>query len=441
MAYIKRKQNGSYLITVSCGRDSQDKKITRSTTFKPELLTAKGNPKTEKTLEKEVAAFAADFEKKVLTGAYTEGSVLSFEKFSQRYFKEYASIFQAPRTLQSTKAAIKIFITDFGYMHLEALTPLFLQTYTNNLYKQKKAAGAPGTLSHGTVKRRMAVLSAMLSQAVRWNLIASNPMDRVQLKQMNIEPQEEKLRYFTQEQAEIFLSILDNPLVYQYSERHRSDISGSVYSVSGYTSEHEIPLQMKLFFYLAMFSGARRGELIALKWSDINFESATLNIFKSSYAAGGEMITKTTKTKGSIRTITLPSVVIDLAKEWKNEQSNYRKIIGTKWIGENYVFIQWNGRQMHIDTPHKVFKRIVKNYNENKPTADPELPNIPLHGLRHTAATLLISQGVDIRTVAGRLGHSATSTTLNIYAHALNELDRAASNTLETILIQPQKHQ
>lgn len=439
MAYIKRKQNGSYLITVSCGRDSQDKKITRSTTFKPELYTAKGNLKTEKTIEKEVQQFAADFEKKVLSGAYTEGTTLTFEKFSQRYLQEYAEQFQAPRTLQSTRAAIKIFVADFGYMHLEALTPFFLQTYTNNQYKTNKAPGGSGTLSHGTVKRRMAVLSAMLSQAVRWNLIASNPMDRVQLKQTNIEPQEEKLRYFTQEQAEIFLSILDNPLVYQYSARHRLDDSGNVYSVTGYTSEHEIPLQMKLFFYLAMFSGARRGELIALKWSDFNFESATLNIFKSSYAADGEMITKTTKTKGSIRTITLPSVVLDLAKEWKDQQYEYRKVIGTKWSGEDFVFIQWDGRQMHIDSPHKVFKRIIRNYNANKPAADPELPEIPLHGLRHTAATLLISQGVDIRTVAGRLGHSATSTTLNVYAHALNELDRTASNTLETLLTKQKK--
>lgn len=442
MAYIKRKQNGSYLVTVSCGRDSQDKKITRSTTFKPELLTAKGNPKTEKTLEKEVAAFAADFEKKVLTGAYTEGSVLSFEKFSQRYLEEYASIFQAPRTLQSTKAALKIFVTDFGYMHLEALTPLFLQTYTNNLYKQKKATGAPGTLSHGTIKRRMAVLSAMLSQAVRWNLIASNPMDRVQLKQLDIEPQEEKIRYFTQEEAKIFLTAIDDYLTaHEYATRHRIDNSGNVYPVNAYVLEHEVPLQMKLFFYLAMFSGARRGELIALEWTDFNFETAALNIYKSSYAADGEMITKTTKTKGSIRTITLPLSVIDLAKEWKAKQIERKTRVESQWVGKNYVFTQWNGRQMHIDSPYKVFKRIIQNYNDTKPSEAPKLPQIPLHGLRHTAATLLISQGIDIRTVAGRLGHSATSTTLNVYAHALNELDRAASNTLETILIQPQKHQ
>lgn len=72
MAYIRKKKDNAYLITVSCGRDSTGKKITRSVTFRPELLTAKGNQKSETAIQKEVHAYAADFEKKVLTGHYTE---------------------------------------------------------------------------------------------------------------------------------------------------------------------------------------------------------------------------------------------------------------------------------------------------------------------------------------------------------------------------------
>ena len=91
-AYIKKKKNGSYLITVSCRHDSQDKKITRSTTFRPELFTAKGHPKTENTILKEVTAFAASFEKKVLAGDYTDGASMTFEEYSHRYLEEYAQI-------------------------------------------------------------------------------------------------------------------------------------------------------------------------------------------------------------------------------------------------------------------------------------------------------------------------------------------------------------
>lgn len=439
MAYIKQKPNGSYLITVSCGRDSQDKKITRSTTYRPELFTSKGHPKAEKTIEKEVAAFAAEFEKKVLTGSYTEGNTLTFEKFTERYLKEYAEHFQAPRTLESTKSILKLFVADFGYMTLESLNPLFLQEYMNNLQHTKKAAGKPGTLSHGTIKRRAAVLSAALSQAVRWNLLSANPMERVQIRQPNRAPVEEKVQCFTQEQAEAFLNALDNPLLYQFSARKRADSSGKIYSVQEYQSEHSVHMQIKLFFYLAMFSGCRRGELIALTWSDIDFAESTISITKSTCSVKGGTITKSTKTKGSVRTIALPSVVINLAKRWKTEQKRYRLSIGSKWEGEDYVFIQWNGRQMDLGTPYQAFHRIINNYNQNRKKDAPELPLIPLHGLRHTAATLLISQGVDIRTVSGRLGHSNTSTTLNIYAHALKELDKTASDKLESLLIKTAK--
>ena len=82
-------------------------------------------------------AFAADFEKKILTGAYTEGSSLTFEKYAAKYLAEYAELYQAPKTLESTRSYIKLFVHDFGYMTLESLNPLFLQEYVNNMQIQK----------------------------------------------------------------------------------------------------------------------------------------------------------------------------------------------------------------------------------------------------------------------------------------------------------------
>ena len=80
---------------------------------------------------------------------------------------------------------------------------------------------------------------------------------------------------------------------------------------------------------------------------------------------------------------------------------------------------------MGLDTPYQAFHRIIRNYNATRQPDAPELPLIPLHGLRHTAATLLIAYGTDVRTVAGRLGHSNTSTTLNIYAEYLQSSSTA----------------
>ena len=89
---------------------------------------------------------------------------------------------------------------------------------------------------------------------------------------------------------------------------------------------------------------------------------------------------------------------------------------------------------MGLDTPYQAFHRIIIHYNATRQPDEVELPLIPLHGLRHTAATLLIANSVDVCTVSGRLGHANTSTTLNIYSHALEEFDRKAAEVLEQVL-------
>ena len=96
---------------------------------------------------------------------------------------------------------------------------------------------------------------------------------------------------------------------------------------------------------------------------------------------------------------------------------------------------KWETSIGGLDTPYKAFHRILKHYNATRQQDEPALPLIPFHGLRHTAATLLIANGVNIRTVSGRLGHTNTSTTLNIYSHALEEFDRKASDVLADTLM------
>lgn len=434
MAYIRQLKNGSFSITVSCGRDRNEKKITRSTTFWPELTTAKGNPKTERTIEKEVKAFADDFEKKVLSGEYTTGSVLTFESYSQKYLLEYAELVQADTTLENTKAAINLFNASFGYMTLESLNPLFLQEYANKLLKEKNSKDETRTLSPNTVKRKLAVLSSMLSQAVRWNLIKSNPMERVQIMKKNSTLSEEKSTCFNLEEAEVFIQLLDSPLLYQYKNRQRKNKDGKVIQISGYSSEHQIHFQLKLFLTLAIFTGCRRGEMLALTWDDIDFKNSSIKITKSVSRVKGKVIIKTPKNKNSVRKLAIPSFIIDLFKKWKMEQKYYQISLGSEWKGDNHIFIRWDGSLMGLETPRNAFHRLIRNYNVNRPVGAIKLPIIPLHGLRHTSATLLLSQGIDIKTVSERLGHANASTTLNVYAHALEELDRAASNKLENIL-------
>lgn len=144
-------------------------------------------------------------------------------------------------------------------------------------------------------------------------------------------------------------------------------------------------------------------------------------------------ITKSPKNKTSIRKIAVPEIVILFLKQYQKEQYKLKLSLRSYWQGENYVFIQDNGKQMHPSTPYKVFKSILRRHNKNTADNALKLPDIPLHGLRHTSATLLISQNIDVRTVSNRLGHAQTSTTMNIYAHQLKKMDETAADTIENL--------
>ena len=191
---------------------------------------------------------------------------------------------------------------------------------------------------------------------------------------------------------------------------------------------------MGLGIYISLSTGLRIGEICALKWSDIDFVHASVSVNKSTARVGHEQITKSPKTKKSNREIVLPGHLMDMLKKYRTEQAKYRLSIGDQWQGDDYLFIQQNGKQMDLSTPYHVFKKVIKNYNKTVKQKELLLPDIPLHGLRHTSATLLISQNVDVRTVSNRLGHAQTSTTMNIYAHQLEKMDEMAAGVLESLL-------
>jgi integrase len=107
---------------------------------------------------------------------------------------------------------------------------------------------------------------------------------------------------------------------------------------------------------------------------------------------------------------------------WKTSE---RLKVGDKWVDNDRLFTQWNGKPMHPDSLTGWFKEFVKRT---------DLLKVHIHSLRHTNATLLIAGGTDVRTVSRRLGHAQTTTTMNIYSHAIRAADEAAAETLENLL-------
>jgi len=417
-----RKRGSSYQIIVSLGRDMSGRKLSESTTWTPdESRTAKQN-------EKALADFAYDFEKAVRSGKYLSGEKMTYAEFIGLWRSEYAEKQLEATTIERSDIAFKTILPAIGHIKLAALLPLHIQTLYSTLQKGGYSInGKHKTYSNNTIKRIHAVISGTLNIAVMWGLIDSNPCNRV--KPPKVQKNPTNIRHFTVDEVKTFLGYLDKDYSVTYRGKARKDGNPPGECIEF----HTVPTQLKTFYNLAIFGGFRRGELIALKWSDIDFLKCSVSVTKSTARVKGSQITKQPKTKSSCRVVSLPPSVMALLKRHKTEQQELRLMMGSAWQGEDWLFIQADGKQMDISTPNHAFKKIINRYNA---TTDGELlPVISIHGLRHTSATLAIASNMDVKSVSARLGHSETSTTLDIYAHALKEMDVKIANVLEDVLL------
>lgn len=426
MASIKER-NGSYQVTVSCGRDIYGKKIVETVTFTPDPSL------TPKRRQKAAEEFARQFEADVKNGIALDGRKISLKAFTERWLTEYATQKLQPGTVEKYMAELndKI-LPSLGHLKLSELRPATLNRFFVAMTKDgARKDHKTGGYSRSTIKKTMDVLSSVLRVAVEWEIIEKNPMDKVRSVG---ECAADKVEFFTPEQAAIFLDYIERPYQVKTKGHKRIDDTGIEYTVGDYERTKEIPEQIRVLFNLAIYAGLRKGELLALEWSDIDFENDTVTVSKACSVVGGQQITKEPKTKTSHRTVAIPHFLTQRIKAMKHERLKYRLSIGDYWQGAEWLFVQDNGKQMSYTTPYSAFQDTIARYNAGKDEQE-RLPVIPFHGLRHTSATLLIASKQDIRTVSSRLGHAQASTTMNIYAHALQEVDRKAANALEDMLI------
>jgi len=174
---------------------------------------------------------------------------------------------------------------------------------------------------------------------------------------------------------------------------------------------------------LALFTGMRRGEILGMEWQDIDYEKRTINISRTSqYLSGKGVFTKEPKTELSKRQITIPISIITLLQEYKLHQNREVERLANLWNPSNRLFTTWDGKPMNPDTVTDWFAKFIKRNN---------LPHVTFHGLRHTNVSLLIADGVDVRTIASRVGHANPTTTLNLYSHMLRKSDQIAADSLE----------
>lgn len=436
MASIKEKTTKKgkvYEITVSLGYDRNQRKIRKTTNFIP--TTPETSPVKRK---KEIEDFARDYERKVLNGDILSGERITFEDFVETVWKpNYAELKLTQHVKEDYYRQLRVVILPaLGYMKMSSIKA----THISKILRELEAKG----LKSRTVKKYLAVISSIFTLAYKLDYVKENPCSRCEVASNEIEYEHQ---CFDIEQTAIFIKALGLEYHYTQKEHTTFDIHGKKILVPEHQEAFRISYQNQVFLTLAVFSGCRRGELIALTWKDIDFEEGTITIKKSASKTKEGQIIKAPKTRSGIRTIAIPDTCIEQLKRLKSEQREKAFMLGADiWKGkygadfdENFVFIQDNGLCMNVDSPSHVMKDIISYYNrEYAKSKAEELPNIRLHDLRHTSATLLLSQNQDIESVAKRLGHHKTSVTLDIYGHALKSKDRVASDCLEDLLIRKQ---
>ena len=175
-----------------------------------------------------------------------------------------------------------------------------------------------------------------------------------------------------------------------------------------------------LWRFFAM-SGCRRGEVLGLRWEDVDMEQGRVTIRRALVPVNGKVHISEPKTKRGRRLIALDSATMATLKEQAARQLCEQSDWGEGWLDSGYVFTLETGAPLHPERVSALFRRLVRAA---------ALPAIPLHGLRHTYATLALSKGVNPAIVSRRLGHSTVAFTLDVYSHVLPQVDAEAAELI-----------
>lgn len=276
------------------------------------------------------------------------------------------------------------------------LGPVRLHRLTVQALQKWKADLSEKDLSDTTRKNYYKELNALLRYAVRCGKLDSNPLERVgNFKDRDFEKPKDKLRYYTKEQY----------LLYAAQARKNAQEGGKDDGWGIYT-----------FFSVAFYTGARKGEINALRWSDVDGDALHIRRSVSQKLKGGDVFTPP-KNKSSFRDVLIPAPLMQILKEQRERAR------ASKGFSEDDLIC--GGKRPLRDT-------VIENANKAFAEAA-GLPHIRIHDFRHTHATLLINHGINVQEIARRLGHSDVKMTWNTYAHLYPQEEQRALEILNKI--------
>ena len=355
--------------------------------------TAGHDPETGKAIYKNVLGRSQAEVKEKLKQAIGETQALDVTKvgkytigqWMEVWFQDYAKIKVRPSSHQTYQGYIHNHIRpNIGDIPLEKLTSLDLQKFYKKLLAKGRvdrveAKGQPKGLSAKTVRNIHQILSSALKLAQEQRLILTNPAEGCALPRV----EHQEMKTLTTVQLASF-----------FREARESGVFE--------------------LYYLELATGLRRGELLGLKWEDVDLEPGDLRVRRQVSRINGEVVEAPLKTKNAYRTLPLAEDTVSVLKEQR------KKVGNSPW-----VFPSPNGGPISPDSVLHMLHRVLKRAG---------LPKVRFHDLRHTFATLALQNGVDVKTVSGMLGHFSAGFTLDTYAHITSAAQRQAAKTMENIL-------
>jgi integrase len=372
---IYKRRDGRWVGVVNLGY--QDGKLRRKYYY----------GKTREEVKSELVAALNDQQKglPILTERQTVA------KFLEKWLTDVARPSVRPKTYRFYHDHIRLHITPaLGNKRLEKLTPIDVQHFVNDRLKSG--------LSPQSIRHIIATLRAAFNIAVKWQLVHRNVAAMVTLPRI----QKQEMKIFTPEQAKAFLDSIKD---------HR----------------------LEALFLMALTLGLRRGELLGLHWSGIDLDAATLRVNYGLQRFDGKLRLVAPKTEKSRRSLPLTSLLVAALRSHRTRQLEERLALGSNWQENGFVFTSTIGTPLEPRNLNRTFDALIEKANKTLKENE-KLPKIRLHDLRHSCATMLLSQGVPQRTLMEILGHSQISLTMNTYAHILPEMTRAAVGVMDSVL-------
>ncbi len=459
MASIQRidgKTGVAYRFFVSTGRDSDGKQIRHTKTWTP-------TPgMTERQMEKAAQKAAADFERAIEQG-YVADDRQSFQEYAEYVLDLKERSGAKHKTIESYRFLLGRINPAIGFMKLQDIRPQHLNQMYKSLAKSGQRANQGRAtakddsipallkslkLSHAKAAELAGLSAATVDKLCKREAVSIESAGKLCtafgldikksfLVEKDMRPLSNKSLLEYHRCVHAILAQAEREMLIPYNPAEKATPPKVTRKEVNYFQPEELckildaldaePIKWRTIVNLLIVTGCRRGEIAGLKWKNVDFKNGKIKIDSTLlYSKDRGIYENATKT-GDTRFLKLPAETMDLLKDYRQYWLELRFKKGDRWQGGDYVFTRDDGSVIHPDSLTAYLNRFSEQH--------PELPHINPHAFRHTVASVLINAGQDIVTVSRRLGHSRTSTTLDVYSHLIAEADADASEVTADALL------